>query len=122
MRPCHQTIGPHPFKELATRGHDIKLNIDCGTNIPTMTDARESRWKEKEKNGPSSVKQSIVVDVVVMKITGKIRRTKKQLEENGYHFFDPDMVGILANLLEKLIQLYKCKSSKEMRRTIVSNY
>lgn len=43
--------------------------------------------------------------MVCKSVSVSIRLTTKQLEENGYRFFDPVMVCKLANLVEKLIQL-----------------
>ena len=118
---------PHTFEDLATRAHDMELNI-VSRGIKDFP-IHEVRKDKKERKGAEKIMKSIVKETMVVNMTplkfskrkeGRAKKkddgserqhvTLKERQEKAYSFFDSDIADILEKLLEKqLIQLPKCK-------------
>ncbi|XP_038717270.1 uncharacterized protein LOC120010560 [Tripterygium wilfordii] len=126
---------PHSFEELATRAHDLEIQIARhGSHLPS--DPRELKKEVKKDSKPSRTKESMAVTTDPVKISTqkskskfesktrkdqtqvKERPTLKQMQEKEYPFADSEVSGILDQLLEqKLIELPTSKRPEEIGQT-----
>ncbi|KAH7841276.1 hypothetical protein Vadar_027817 [Vaccinium darrowii] len=74
-----QGIKPHTFKELATRAHDMEINIanHSGGNFSTVEHNKHKNGRKSDKSYGGSTEESMTVNMVPVKI---LRKDKKKEE------------------------------------------
>ncbi|GKV35504.1 hypothetical protein SLEP1_g43762 [Rubroshorea leprosula] len=131
---------PHTFEELATRAHDLEIQIARhGNFLPTdACDKKESRKDVKKEVKPSKAKETMAVTTAPVKISQsqqkpktnpkqgvkivedqgqKKKSTLKELQQKEYPFADSEVPAIFEQLLAlNLIELPAPKRPEEVGR------
>ncbi|GKV04930.1 hypothetical protein SLEP1_g17015 [Rubroshorea leprosula] len=129
---------PHTFEELATRAHDLEIQIARhGNFLPTNAhDKKESRKDVKKEVKPSKAKETMAVTTAPVKISQqkpkpnpkqgvkivedqgqKKKSTLKELQQKEYPFADSEVPAIFEQLLAlNLIELPAPKRPEEVGR------
>ncbi|GKV49781.1 hypothetical protein SLEP1_g56513 [Rubroshorea leprosula] len=129
---------PHTFEELATRAHDLEIQIARhGNFLPTDAhDKKESRKDVKKEVKPSKAKETMAVTTAPVKISQqkpkpnpkqgvknvedqgqKKKSTLKELQQKEYPFADSEVPAIFEQLLAlNLIELPAPKRPEEVGR------
>ncbi|KAL2472530.1 Uncharacterized protein Adt_40666 [Abeliophyllum distichum] len=116
---------PHSFQELATRAHDLEIQIARhGSYLPSNVRDKKNPKKKIKRDGlnpGSNPKPEFRPNKVQVQRKGLL--TLKELEEKEYPFSDSEVSGILDQLFEqKVIELPPPKRPEEAGQVVHPKY